>query len=176
MLLCLSISQVYSNESLDQLCIKHQSSPGVVLSQASLSDIDVLPLEDQKAANAVEVYRSNALLALNSLTQLDQSRSMIGPFTLVKTAVFKFAVFCLTIYTCPKNVTANLAQVRNFAVFWIGTLRMPENFIFFLRLRVLTTVCVCVCVCVCVRVMCVCVMYVCVLAYVCVRACVYVCV
>ena len=30
---------------------------------------------------------------------------------------------------------------------------MPEHFIFFLRLRVLTTVCVCVCVCVCVRVL-----------------------
>ena len=70
--------------------------------------------------------------------------------------------------------TANLAQVRNFAVFWIGTAH-ARKFHIFPSIESAYN-CVCVCVCVCVRVMCVCVMYMCVLAYVCVRACVYVCV
>ena len=35
--------------------------------------------------------------------QIVEGYKFVGPFTLVKTAVFKFAVFCLTIYTCPKN-------------------------------------------------------------------------
>ena len=38
-----------------------------------------------------------------NFTSIFQQDSLLGPFTLVKTAVFKFAVFCLTIYTCPKN-------------------------------------------------------------------------
>ena len=122
----------------------------------------------------------------------------IGPFTLVKTAVFKFAVFCLTIYTCPKNRELSAGtKLRDFLDRYCAC----PNISYFsfdwecLQLCVCVCVCacacMCVCVCVCVRacvcarraceclcvcVSCVCVMYVCVLAYACVRACVCVCV
>ena len=93
------------------------------------------------------------------------SRFFVSPFTLAQK-------------------TANLAQVRNFAIFWIGTAHARTFHIFPSIDSAYNCVCVCVCVCVracvwvfvCVRVMCVCVMYVCVLAYACVRACVCVCV
>ena len=92
-------------------------------------------------------------------------------FTLVKTAVFKFAVFCLTIYTCPKNRELSAGtKLRGFLDRYCAC---PKISYFSFDWECLQ---LCVCVCVCVRVMCVCVMYVCVLAYVCVRACVYVCV
>ena len=108
----------------------------------------------------------------------------VGAFTLVKTVIFKFTIFCLTIYTCPKkNELSASTKLRDFLDRYCAC---PTISYFSLRLGVLTTacvcvyVCVCVCVCVCVRVracvclcvMCVCVMYVCACLCVCSRMCV----
>ena len=93
-------------------------------------------------------------------------------------AIFKFAVFCLTIYTCPKNPELSAStKLRDFLDRYCAC---PTISYFFLRSGVLTTACVCVCVCVCVRaceclcvcVSCVCVSCMCVLASVCSRMCV----
>ena len=92
----------------------------------------------------------------------------MGAFTLVKTAIFKFAVFCLTIYTCPKKTELSAStKLRDFLDRYCAC---PAISYFFLRLGVLTTACVCVCVCVCVRAcecLCVCVSCVCVCVCVC---------
>ena len=91
-------------------------------------------------------------------------------------AIFKFAVFCLTIYTCPKNPELSAStKLRDFLDRYCAC---PTISYFPLRSGVLTTACVCVCVCVCacvwvfVCVMCVCVMYVCACLCVCSRMCV----
>ena len=86
-------------------------------------------------------------------------------------AIFKFAVFCLTIYTCPEKPELSAStKLRDFLDRYCAC---PTISYFFLRSGVLTTACVCVCVCVWrVRVMCVCVMYVCACLCVCSRMCV----
>ena len=103
---------------------------------------------------------------------------VIRPFLLVKHLnrriyIANFAIFCLTIYTCPKN--PELSASMKLRDFWDRYCACPTISYFFLRSGVLTTACnVCVwCVCVQLRVVsCVCVSCMCVLASVCVRACV----
>ena len=76
-------------------------------------------------------------------------------------AIFKFAVFCLTIYTCQKNPELSAStKLRDFLDRYCAC---PTISYFFLRSGVLTTACVCVCVCV---------MYVCACLCVCSRMCV----
>ena len=96
----------------------------------------------------------------------------LGAFTLL-TSQFLNSQFFVSPFTLAQK-TPNLAQVRNFAIFWIGTAHARQFHIFsFDRECLQLRVCVCVCVCVCVRVsVCVCVSCMCVLASVCVRACV----
>ena len=95
----------------------------------------------------------------------------IGAFTLVKTVIFKFAVFCLTIYTCPKKPKLSAdTKLRDILDRYCAC---PNISYFFLRLGVLTTVCVCVRVCVrACECLCVCVSCVCACLCMCSRMCV----
>ena len=96
-----------------------------------------------------------------------RSTPTIGPFTLVKTAVFKFAVFCLTIYTCQKNRELSAStKLRDFLDRYCAC----PNISYFSFDWECLQLCVCVCVCVCVRVC------VCVCVCVCARACECLCV
>ena len=82
----------------------------------------------------------------------------VGPFTLVKTAVFKFAVFCLTIYTCPKNRELSAGtKLRGFLDRYCACPKISYFSFDWECLQLCVCVCVCVCVsCVCVSCMCVC--------------------
>ena len=81
------------------------------------------------------------------------SRFFVSPFTLAQK-------------------TPNLAQVRNFTIFWIGTAHARPFHIFPSIGSAYNCVCVCVCVraceCLCVCVSCVCVCHVCVCSRMCV--------
>ena len=107
--------------------------------------------------NVVECWMS---AALHGVSLLDVT---IGAFTLVKTVIFKFTVFCLTIYTCQKKPELSAGtKLRDFLDRYCAC----PNISYFsfdwecLQLCVCVYVCVCVCACVwvfvCVRVMCVC--------------------
>ena len=102
----------------------------------------------------------------NSLKLRKERRIYIANF-----AIFKFAVFCLTIYTCPKNPELSTStKLRDFLDRYCAC---PTISYCFLQSGVLTTARVCVCVCVRVSV-CVCACHVCVChVCVCLPLCVF---
>ena len=104
-------------------------------------------------------------------TNLFSFQSLIrGAFTLL-TSRFLNSRFFVSPFTLAQK-TPNLAQVRNFAIFWIGTAHARPFHIFSfdrecLQLRVCVCVHACECLCACVSV-CVCVHVMCVLCHLCV--------
>ena len=95
-------------------------------------------------------------------------RGALGPFTLVKTAVFKSRFFVL--HHLQSTETANLAQVRNFAVY-LDRYCACRKFDNFPSIESAYN-CVCVCVCVCACHVCVC-QYVCACLCMCSLMCVW---
>ena len=85
------------------------------------------------------------MIYVTSVTLVDNGATL-GPFTLVKTTVFKFAVFCLTIYTCPKNRELSAGtKLRDFLDRYCAC----PNISYFSFDWECLQLCVCVCVCVC---------------------------
>ena len=99
--------------------------------------------------NRLQAVQNAAARLLLKKKKIDHITPILGAFTLL-TSRFLNSRFFVSPFTLAQE-TPNLAQVRNFAIFWIGTAHARPFHIFsFDRECLQLRVCVCVCVCACV--------------------------